>query len=206
MKFLTTTATLLLSLAALATSQPLSAVPIIEKIAPKSKSCTTNSTDCRTASQAAPFIALGMWEYRIFSTREMAAVVSLIAFESGDFQYKRNMFPGRPGQGTANMQMAKYNLMYAKQIEGVKDKVKDVQSVEGLSDDELNAILDLVTPDEYNFASGAWFLVSQCEEVRQLLRDEPDKGYEAYMKCVGVEVDEDRLAYWNRAKEAFGFA
>lgn len=206
MKFFKTSATLLLSLAALATCQPLSAVPIIEKIAPKSKSCAADNKDCRTASQAAPFIALGMFEYRIFNVREMAAVVSLIAFESGDFAYKRNMFPGRPGQGTANMQMAKFNLMYAKQIEGVKDKVKDIESVEGLSDDELNGILDLVTPDEYNFASGAWFLVSQCPDVRETLRDDPEKGYQAYMECVGVEVTEDRLEYWNRAKEAFGFA
>lgn len=205
MKLFTSTTALFLSLAAYTTAQ-LSAAPIIEKIAPKSASCDGTSTECRTAAQAAPFIALGMWQYRIFSVKEMAAVVSLIAFESGDFKYKTNHFPGRPGQGTANMQMAKYNLMYAKQIDGVKDQVKGVSSVDGLTDDELNAILALVTPDEYNFASGAWFLTTQCDKgVRELLNSDPDKGYQAYMDCIGTEMTDDRLAYWSRAKDAFGF-
>ncbi|CAM1508861.1 Fc.00g026000.m01.CDS01 [Cosmosporella sp. VM-42] len=204
MRFFTSGA--ILSLAVLTTGQ-LSAAPIVEKIAPKSTSCDAANEDCRTGEQAAPWIALGMWQYRIFSTKEMAAIISVIAFESGDFQYKHNLFPGRPGQGTSNMQMAEFNLAYAKQIPELKEKAAKYDSTTGLSDDQLNEILSWVTPDEYNFASGAWYYSEHCDDsVSKLLNTNPDKGYEAYLtECIGTTVTDDRLAYWDRAKEAFGF-
>ena len=100
--------------------------------------------------------------------------------------------------------MAEYNLKYAKSIEEVKDKVGDVTSVDGLDDDELDRIRSLVTVDDYNFASGPWFLTTQCEKsVREQLRADVDKGFAAYMGCVGVEVNEERTAYLDRAKKAF---
>ncbi|KAJ2962724.1 hypothetical protein NQ176_g10917 [Zarea fungicola] len=137
----------------------------------------------------------------------MAAVIALMAFESVDFRYKHNVFPGRPGQGTANMQMANFNLLYAKSIDGVKDKVADITSVNGLSNDRLNAILALVTPDETNFGSGPWFLTTQCgQDVRDALKANIDTGFTAYMSCVGVSVTDDRKAYLTRAKKAFGLA
>ncbi|KAJ3499943.1 hypothetical protein NM208_g17256 [Fusarium decemcellulare] len=201
MKFLTLSA-LFLGLA----NASLYAAPIIEHIAPNSaKACPTDNKDCRTAKQAAPYIAQGMYRYGVYSVKEIAAVISLMAFESGDFRYKRNMFPGRPGQGTANMQMANYNLLYAKCIPGVKEHFEGVDSVDGMSDDEKNDLLDLVTVDKYNFASGPWFLTTQCDaSVRKALDDDIDDGFAAYMKCIDVEVTDDRLAYFNRAKEAFG--
>ena len=53
--------------------------------------------------------------FGIFSNGEVAAALGTMAFESGEFKYNHNMFPapGRPGQGTRNMQMASYNLQYA---------------------------------------------------------------------------------------------
>ncbi|KAH8175123.1 hypothetical protein LIA77_06542 [Sarocladium implicatum] len=183
----------------------LSAVPIVEEIAPGSKSCSDAANkECRTAEHAAPFIAKGMARYRLYSVNEMAAVISLMAFESVDFQYKTNQYPGRPGQGTANMQMAQYNLLYAKSIDEVKEKVSDVTSVDGLPDEELNRIRSLVTVDEYNFASGPWFLATQCDKsVREQLRANIDEGFATYMGCVGVEVTDERKAYLDRAKQAF---
>ena len=99
----------------------LEAAPIIQKIAPGSASCDATATECRTATQVAPFIVQSMAEYQMYSPNEIAAVLSLMAFESVDFKYKHNVYPGRPGQGTANMQMANYNLMYAKSLDGVKE-------------------------------------------------------------------------------------
>lgn len=183
----------------------LEAVPIIQKIAPGSASCDAAATECRTATQAAPFMVQSMAQYQMYSPNEIAAVLSLMAFESVDFKYKHNVYPGRPGQGTANMQMAKYNLLYAKSLDGVKDKVADINSVDGLSDDRLNEILSLVTPDEFNFGSGPWFLATQCgQDVRDSLKGDIDQGFEAYMGCVGVTVTEERKAYLTRAKDAFG--
>lgn len=202
---LPTFAALALGFAALAAAQQQSAASIIVQIAPESSSCDGKSDECRTAEQAAPFIIDSMMQYGIYHINQIAAVLSLMALESGDFAYKRNAFPGRPGQGTANMQMPRFNLKYAQSLEGVKDKVTDITSTDGLSDAELNRILDLVIVDEHNFGSAPWFLRSECtEEVLDKLITNVDDGFKAYMDCVGVKIDETRLEYLERAKAAFG--
>ncbi|KAH7159576.1 hypothetical protein B0J13DRAFT_539185 [Dactylonectria estremocensis] len=202
MKFTTILTPLVLANVALAS---LNATTIVAEIAPGSESCASDNADCRTASVAGPYLALAMQQYHIYSVNQMAAVISLMAFESVDFAYKHNISPGRPGQGTANMQTAGYNLLYAKSLDGVKDKVADIDSVDGLSDDKLNEILALVTPDKYNFGSGAWFLTTQCDaSVRTQLDADIDAGFEAYMGCVGTALTDERTAFLTRAKEAFG--
>ncbi|CEI70269.1 hypothetical protein FVEN_g1210 [Fusarium venenatum] len=202
MKFITLST--ILGLAG-ASAAALTAVPIIEKIAPKSKSCPSSNTDCRTAEQAAPFLINAFKDYDIYDPKMMAAVLALMAFESGDFQYKRNQVPGRPGQGTANMQMANFNLLYAKAIPELAPKFEGVDSVEGMSDDDLNKLLDAVTVDKYNFASGAWFLATQCkQDVKDAFKKDADEGFKVYIEeCVGTEV-EPRLEVFGVAKEAFG--
>ncbi|KAM3514709.1 hypothetical protein MY11210_001680 [Beauveria gryllotalpidicola] len=180
----------------------------IKIIAPGSKGCLPEALpDCRTAEEAAPFLFRSMSQYNLTSDNEIASVLALMAFESGDFRYKHNVFPGRPGQGTANMQMAPFNLLYAKSIDGVKEKVADVKTVDGLAPEKLDEILSLVTPDEYNFGSGAWFLATQCPEtVRDSLRKDIDSGFQAHMGCVGVDVTDNRKEYLTRAKQAFGLS
>lgn len=191
--------------ASAAAAESTSAVDIIKMIAPTSVSCPADAPDCRTAEQLSPLLVRSMAAYNILTTPELAALLALMAFETADFRYKRNMYPGVPGQGTSNMQQAKFNLLYAKSLDGVKDKVADIQTVDGLSADKLNYILSLVTPDEYNFGSGPWFLTMQCPPtVRSTLQKTPDAGFAAYMACVGVQVGDDRKAYWTRAKKAFG--
>ncbi|KAL7904325.1 hypothetical protein GGI35DRAFT_484612 [Trichoderma velutinum] len=78
-----TATTLLLSLTTL-TEARLPATAIVKKIAPGAGNCT-DTTECRTADQAAPFIAKSMRNYEIFTAPEMAAIISLMAFESVDF-------------------------------------------------------------------------------------------------------------------------
>lgn len=201
MKFIAST-TLALALATLTAAQ-LPAVQIVQQIAPDAKSCQ-DKTECRTAEQAAPWIAEGMQRYKVYNVNEMAAVISLMAYESVDFKYKTNQSPGRPGQGTANMQMPEFNLKYAQSIPDLKGEVANMTSVSAASDDQLNEMRALVLPDEYNFASGPWFLTTQCEpDVREKLRADIDSGFEAYMACVNVQVDDKRRAYLERAKKAF---
>ncbi|KAG5968137.1 hypothetical protein E4U58_001996 [Claviceps cyperi] len=177
----------------------------IQQIAPKSLSCLPCSPDCRTAHQAAPLIASSLKKYNIHDLNTTAALLALMAFESVDFRYKHNVFPGRPGQGTVNMQSAGFNLLYAKSIPELKPLVATIRSVDGLKNETLNAILGLVTPDEYNFGSAPWFLVKQCGgDVFKALQRNLEDGFGAYMKCVGVEVSEERRVYLERAKKAFG--
>ncbi|KAL7923350.1 hypothetical protein ACQKWADRAFT_61006 [Trichoderma austrokoningii] len=199
-----TAASLVLSLTTIAAAQ-IPAPPIVKQIAPNAENCA-DTTECRTAEQAAPFIAKSMFDYKIYDVAEMAAIIATMAFESADFKFKHNVSPGRPGQGTANMQMPNFNLLYAQSIDSVKSQVSQFTTTDGLSADDLNHILSLVQPDELNFASGAWFYSTQCDaSVKAALQANPDDGFQKYItSCVGTTVTDDRLAYFTRAKKAFG--
>lgn len=74
----------------------------LQVIAPNSKSCDNPPAagECATAEQAAPFINASFDTNDVSSPAEQAAVISLMAFETADFKYNRNHFPGRPGQGS----------------------------------------------------------------------------------------------------------
>lgn len=180
-------------------------------IAPLSVSCASAPfpSECATASTAAPFLIAAMSSYSITSAPELAALLSLIAFETGDFRYDRNHYPGRPGQGTRNMQMGSFNLEYARAIPELATGVAQIagsRTAEQLSDAEINAVRELVLDDKYSWASAAWFYVTKCGGVRAEVQKGGQEGFEAYMQCVGVQATADRLEYWKRAKEAFGIA
>jgi len=65
-------------------------------------------------------------------------------------------------------------------------------------------VLALVTPDEYNFGSAAWYLTTVCTaEVRSSLKTGTDAAWAAYSQCVGATDPTGRKAYWDRAKAAF---
>ena len=184
----------------------------ILEIAPTSGSCNGASfpTECATNEHAAPFLISAMSNYGITSPPEIAAVLSLIAYESGDFKYNIHHFPGLvAGQGTRNMQMGNYNFLYAKSIPALSSKLSEIttaSSADGLSDDQMNAILALVTPDEYTWGSAAWFLTSQCASARPAIQAGGQAGFQAYMSCAGTSATSDRLAYWNRANSALGIS
>jgi hypothetical protein len=200
-----------LSLAGSALAAPVSSVvardataaSIVALIAPASTSCA-DATECRTADQAAPFLIQAMQDYQVWHAAEIAAVLALMAFESVNFQYKHNVSPGRPGQGTANMQMINYNTLYAQSIPALATQVAAIGTIS--TDAQMNQLLALVTDDKYNFGSGPWFLTTQCSSIRDQLQTGTDAGFAAYMGCVGVTVTDDRNAYWQRAKQAFGLS
>ncbi len=191
-------------------------------VVPNSLSCTSGSDECRNATQVTPLLIDAMAAYQINTPAEIAAIVSLIGFESVDFQYKHNISPGRPGQGTSNMQMLVCNLpslspslfpsfvpanmKFLQQpynIQFAQSFPELASEAEALTNDP-NGLLALVTPDQYNFKSGPWFLATQCDpSVRAALQNGDDAGFAAYMACVGTDVA-GRQDYWNRAKEALG--
>ena len=71
-------------------------------IAPTSKNCSNPPAEgeCATAKQAAKYTSLSFETYNISSKAEQAAIIGLMAFESMDFKYNKNHFPGVPGQGS----------------------------------------------------------------------------------------------------------
>ncbi|KAI0404460.1 hypothetical protein F4802DRAFT_567155 [Xylaria palmicola] len=171
------------------------AAEIVGEIAPNSKTCA-NSDECRTNEQAGPLLAKAMAQYKLDHAGPIAAVLALTAFESVDYQYKHNVFPGRAGQGTSNMQMYDYNKEYAESLK--------LTVPAGDTDAGKNALLDILKDDKYNFGSGPWFLTVHCNDQIENLKTATDEAFTAYMSCVGVTVDEGRKAYWQRAKTAFG--
>ncbi|KAH8883976.1 hypothetical protein GQ53DRAFT_752519 [Thozetella sp. PMI_491] len=173
-----------------------SAAQLISEVMPTANSCDGADfpDECRTAAQAAPFLIQSLPKYGVYTYAEIAAILALIGVESVDMKYKHNVSPGRPGQGTANMQQIQFNTEYATELFGA-DKVQ------GLAP---NDVLALVTPDEYNFASAAWFYKNKCASIHASLQTGTDQGFSDYMGCVGVVIDENRTAYWTRAKTAFG--
>ncbi|KAI2616483.1 hypothetical protein GGR54DRAFT_227012 [Hypoxylon sp. NC1633] len=179
------------------------AAEIVAEIAPNSKNCAPN-TECYSADQAGPLLVDAMSKYKLVYAGQIAAVLALTAFESVDYQYKHNVSPGRPGQGTSNMQMFNFNLQYAQSIPELADKVAGVDA-NSADDAKKNEVLALVNADQYNFGSGPWFLTTQCGAgIVDGLKTGSDAGFQAYMGCVGVTVDSERQAYWTRAKQAFG--
>jgi hypothetical protein len=172
-------------------------------IAPTSNTCAGATSECRTADQAGPFLIQAFQDYGIYTYPEMAAVLSLIAFESVDFKYDTNQ-QGTAGQGTRNMQMGNYNLQYAQYIATINATFASQLGATSTSD--LNAVRALVLPDQYSFASGAWFLAKICTPaVRTAVQTQGYAGYNIYItQCVGTTMTSARQAYWTRAANMFG--
>ena len=164
-------------------------------IVPKSKSCDVDLPDCRTNDQIAPLLVDGLKKWEINQRDAISAVIALTAFESDSYKYKRNMYPGRPGQGTSNMQMIKYNVKYAMEFPELHEKIKAIEitpeNADAVTPEQQNELLDLVTPDDYNFGSGPWFLRTQCPSSIEDFNRSAEKGWDSYMKCVGVDANEE---------------
>lgn len=140
----------------------------VQAVAPKSSSCDNAPAagQCRTAAQAAPAILNSFNAFGIASPGERAAVLGIMAFESGDFKYDTPIVP-TPGKGTRNMQSADFNQKYAMSIPGLAPKVAAVAN-------DADAIRGLLTSnDYYDFGSGAWFLATQCTPAVRSVTDRP---------------------------------
>ncbi|GKZ72129.1 hypothetical protein AnigIFM56816_010283 [Aspergillus niger] len=174
----------------------------LEAIAPTSNTCDNPPAagECATAEQAVPHITKSFDTYGVTSRAEQAAVIALMAFESGDFKYNKNHFPGVPGQGTRNMQSPSYNSKYAASLPALAGQLSSV------SGDPTGVLNLLLANEDYDFGSGAWFLTTQCSaSVRSQLQSGSEAGWAAYITdCVGTNANDDRKAYWTRATQALG--
>ncbi|CAO2656815.1 Nn.00g056180.m01.CDS01 [Neocucurbitaria sp. VM-36] len=157
--------------------------------------------ECADATAAATAINKSFETYGITSTGEQAALVAYMLFESGNFKYSKNHFPGRPGQGTRMMAMPPFVKLYANSAAG-SQAVAQAESAGG--DAGLNAVLALVnSDDEKSFGSAAWFLTSQCTaDVRAGLVAETVDGWHNFLTaCVGTTAAAERDVPWVAAKQ-----
>lgn len=81
-----------------------SAASIIEAIMPSSTSCVGRGSECTTADDAGPYLADSMAHFGITSGIAQAGILSLIAYESLELQYKTNQNAEQKaaGRGTSN--------------------------------------------------------------------------------------------------------
>ena len=175
-----------------------SAATLIAEVMPGTLSCTNTvpDTGCVNNTYAAGFFIHAFDTYNIRTSAEIAGVLALTSLESGDLTARSRS--DYPGQGTSNMQSPAYNLDYARTF-------PELAATANASASDPTAVLALVTPDKYNFASGAWFLATQCSDaIRTKLQTGTDAGFAAYMSCVGVNVTDSRHEHWVTAQKAFG--
>jgi hypothetical protein len=197
-----TTAILASGLAALTAAAPTSFVArqtadvTIEQltaVAPLSASCASAPfpDECADASRAAPAISAGFAKYGITAPAEKAALIALMVYESGSFQFNKNHYPGNPGQGTKNMQSAAFNVAYAADL--------------GMSAADGVSALAAVSGDNETFGSAAWFVTKNCPAFRAGLQAGTPEGWTAYLtQCVGTTDTPDRDVVWQQAIAVFG--
>lgn len=109
---------------------------------PLSSSCADRGDECVTAEVAAPYFVSGMNHYGVSTAIEQAGILALVAYESGQMQYKinTNSANAASGQGTSNEQSGTFNLEFANTFDELK----------GLGLTTSN-VLDYVTKNTYNF-------------------------------------------------------
>ncbi|KAJ3844006.1 hypothetical protein F5878DRAFT_574068 [Lentinula raphanica] len=148
--------------------------------------------ECRTAAQALPFVNKRFADYNITTLGEKAALLSLMSFESGGFQFNINHSPGNPGQGTRNLMEFPSHNKTASYI-----SLSSLPSK--LSNKTKNAIRAVVLGDGLSFGSAMWFYTqSGATRVGQ-----PGPGClqmpENYItNCVGTTVTDERKQSWLR--------
>lgn len=168
------------------------------KIAKETDSCKGAKfpEECADATRAAKAINTAFERYGISSLGEKAALVAYMLFESGNFKYNRNHYPGIPGQGTRMMAMPSFVKSYAESVAGA-DAVAKAEAAGG--DAGLDAVLDLANcNDEKSFGSAAWFLSTQCTaSVRSGLTTRGMDGWHDFLTaCVGTTVTTERDEGW----------
>ena len=177
-------------------------------IDPTTASCSGTgdfASECADATRAAPALTAAFQKYSIHDPATQAALIAIMLYESGSFKYNHNHFPapGRPGQGTRNMQMAPYNEKYATELFGAQ-AVANAKAT-GTQAAEEDRVLALVQGDAESFGSAAW-LLSGCEQgVKDGLATGSMDGWDKYLtQCVGTTHTADRDVAWAKAKEVLG--
>lgn len=175
-------------------------VDMIRTIMPSAASCANAPfpAECRTADQAAPLFAQSFTEYNINSKAAQAAVLALVALESGELKYNKAHYGDVvAGKGTRNMQSPTFNQKYASDVLGASNIAgKDAAGI-------LSALL---ASDATDFGSAAWFLSTQCPTVLQQFSTNPAAAWTAYLgpNCIGTTDTTQRDGYWAAAKKALG--
>ena len=176
----------------------------VSKFAPGTSACTTSTLECTSCQDTANGLNDAFKTYGFTTLGQKAGIIAYMAFESVDFAYNTNQFPGRPGQGTKCMLMPPHLYNFAISFPELKPQVESLSpsaAKDGVTygnydalfseDTTRNQIRALVLPNEYTFKCATWFMTSYtavtCDKT---VLDEGLSGFKKTMKsCFGVDVD-----------------
>ncbi|KAJ2732411.1 hypothetical protein IW152_003806 [Coemansia sp. BCRC 34962] len=170
-----------------------------------SGSCASVSTpdECATNDKALVAINKALTKYGITRHSEAVAVIALMAYESGSWQYNTNHFPGRAGQGTRAMLMFNFVESYAKSLHP-EEATKALAG--GITDASMNSVRGLVLNDNDSFGSGFWYLVTHAVAYHNSagkLRDGNLDDFKDYVVSgVGASWDSTRQTIWEAVNSA----
>lgn len=101
-----------------------------------------------------------------------------------------------------NMQSSRYNALYAFAIDELWPALsRYLDPTFELRMDEDTLLELILTKDEYDFASAAWFLTSQCGSFRAALGRFDNNGWESYTsQCLRATMTDARRHYWEKAQ------
>ncbi|KAJ2632980.1 hypothetical protein H4R22_000837 [Coemansia sp. RSA 1290] len=169
----------------------------------KGQGLCENPSDTSCANNKRALVALNnaAKTYGITERNEMVAIVSLMAFESGSWQYNTNLYPGRPGQGTKAMLMYDFVYEYAKEL--YPDKVQDSWAKTD-SNSTKNQVRELVLNDNDSFGSGFWYLAKKAPAYHntQKLDGNLDSFKQYCETAVGASWDDARGQMWETVNSA----
>ncbi|KAJ2090747.1 hypothetical protein IW138_002365 [Coemansia sp. RSA 986] len=165
-------------------------------------SCATNV--CATNPQALSSINKAIAKYEVTEKGEIAALIALMAYESGDWLYNYNVYPGRPGQGTRAMLMFNFIVEYAANLH--PDSTKQILESGPMSDIIMDDVLRLVLNNDDSFGAAFWYLINKAPTYH----NNPNKlrvgnlaDFQDYVtNGVGATWDDSRKAAWDKTNAA----
>ncbi|KAJ2559662.1 hypothetical protein EV175_000236 [Coemansia sp. RSA 1933] len=168
-------------------------------------SCATS--ECATNTQALASINKAISTYGVTQMGEITALVSLMAYESSDWLYNINHYPGRAGQGTRAMLMYNFISEYASNLHPTDTTTALAAGT--LTDNVMNSVRALVLDNDDSFGSAFWYLVNHAAEYHgndSHLRLGNFADFQDYVvNGVGAGWDDGRKTVWERVNTALNY-
>jgi hypothetical protein len=170
------------------------------KMAPATASCAGAPfpEECADATAAAAALNASFKKYNIATIGEQAALIGYTLFESGDYKYSKNHYPGTPGQGTRMMALPQSIAQYAAALVG-----PSAVTTAAASGGDVATLALVNADDETSFGAAAWFYSSKCsDDVKAGIKAQTVDGWHAFLtQCVGTQAVTERDQPWVNAKQ-----
>ncbi|KAJ2495548.1 hypothetical protein GGH96_006355, partial [Coemansia sp. RSA 1972] len=162
------------------------------KTSPAAGECALNSEVLVSINQA-------IRQYGVSARGEIVATLAWMLFESGNWQYNINHFPGNIGQGTRTMMTWEYVAEYAQTLHpDAYAKVLGSDTVSAADNTTKTDVIDLVLNNNDSFGSGFWYLTTQAASFHgnaNCLRDGNQADFQKY-------VEDGIITTWTTEREA----